>query len=202
MSEPTYTLPVWKLTQKRVSDVSIENAQPTYWACFKGVSSGALGIGGTIQLLAGYHGSDATTRLHIQRFLFSPETVSAATVLTLEVVRFGNTTLPSGGTAGTPIPMDADDVAAASIWQAAPSTPGATEVAMPIHSMRLNYGIIAGSVSDLYRYPIVLDFRNVDDPKQPIIRPRVQEGYALKLTTSAAATIVATCAVEFTEEAP
>lgn len=184
-----------------VTSVPVSNsADPTYFFRAEALSTGALGAAGDKVMLSITDAGAAQTRhVRLQRLFVSFDSVSAATILTLRLIFYNGTTQPSGGTAIVPSLQDAGGSAQALVMSL-PTTAGAAESGIPVAYGRQLYGIVAGSVSELYRAPYQLvGSGQLPRERPPGLPTGSGNGWNLHITTSIAATIVMNVWGTFTE---
>jgi hypothetical protein len=158
----------------------------------------AMTAGLTKQYLAIWHANTVTQNVNIKNVYFTFQSNSAASIITVELVRI--TTAPTGGTATTPAPVDSSSAAASSSGMTLPSTAGTETANTFFASSTFNLGILAGQTTPPVG-PIVLYQSQPLDDLQPLrIRTATTEGLALRLTSTGASTVVITATIEFTEE--
>ena len=170
---------------------------PTYLATARSVSM-APAAGTARYPIAVFHPASSARRAKILRARLSLQSTSAATVITASLVRIS--TAGAGGTAFTPGRTDSSDPAATCTVQVNPATLPA-EVAgdeLAVHTHNAAVASTTTVAANFMTSTSVL-FDDMDSGKNPRMREGVAEGWAIKVFSSAAVTIVVSANMNWTE---
>ncbi len=174
-----------------------EVSYPTYAAMARSVSM-APAAGTARYPIVVFHPSASALRAVLRGARLSLQSTSAATIITASLVRVS--TAGSGGTAFTPGRADSGDPAAACTVQINPTTLPTEVASDELATHTFNAGTAAGTTvaSNFMPYTSSL-FDDISNGKNPAMRSGIAEGWAIKVFSTAAVTIVMTASINWTE---